>query len=124
MTAADVSWWKGSLEVGMYYKARNTSPDNKDSIDYGRFSVVCSNGITLEQGHREVRVHGTNIPASAVYTLPPAASIDTIMVFYSAKKYGKKAGMKILKNERFSLLYSDGSTDTLLTVTGNDSRIR
>ena len=118
MNDATVSWWKGSLEIGVYYRAKNTSAAARDSLDYGRFSVVGSNGTKFYQAHKA--------GGGTVHTYAPAASLDTAFLFVSADKYPKREGMEILKNERFFLLYSHGgaAADTLLSVTGDDGRIR
>jgi hypothetical protein len=124
MKYANVSWWKGSLEVGVDYRAKNTSPDQSDSIDYNRFSVVCSNGIKFHQAKKEVTVNGTATGYPGMYSFAPGATLDTVFLFYSVGKYSKKEGMNVLKHERLFLRYSDGTMDTLLSVVASDSKIR
>lgn len=120
---ADVSWWKGSVGIAVDYHVKNTSPDERDSIDYSRFSVVCSNGMELPQGRGQVRVHGVTTLASTVKSFAPGASLDTLFTFYT-RKFSKKAAMQLFQHERFFLRYTDGNIDTLLSVVADDSRIR
>ncbi|HWB92278.1 MAG TPA: hypothetical protein VG605_10510 [Puia sp.] len=120
MNGATVGWWKGSLGISIYYRGRNTSGAVGDSIDYSRFSVVSSNGIKFYQAGRKT---GAGAYAG-VYTYAAGAAVDTSITFYSVDKYPKARGMEILKHERFFLVYADGRMDTLVTVMGDDSRMR
>jgi hypothetical protein len=124
MTAANMSWWKGSLEIGVYYSGKNTSMTLADSIDYNRFSVVCSNGVKFYRTRREIKVKGVSLISPAVYTIPAGKAIDSIFLFVSVDKYSKKRGMEVLKGERFFFLDSHGRTDTLFTVISADSKIK
>lgn len=120
MNAATVGWWKGSLGITLYYRGKNTSGAVGDSIDYRRFSVVGSNGAKFYQAGR--KAGAAEYPA--VYTYAAGAAVDTSITFYSVDNYSKARGMEILKNQRFFLVYADGRVDTLVTVIGDDSRMR
>jgi hypothetical protein len=117
MTGANVGWWKGTLDIGIYYTRKNTSIKSVDPLDYSCFSVVSSNGIKFHQTHSKDKIYGAA-------TIPPGETIDSIFVFYTAEKYSKKEALKILRNERFFFLYSHGSTDTLFTVVAADNKIK
>lgn len=124
MKNANVSWWKGSVDIGIYYRVKNTSPDQRDSIDFSRFSAICSNGLQLVQGIAHTRSHGVTTFSPTVRSLAPGESVDSIFVFFTANNYSRKVAMELFKKERFFMRYSDELMDTLLSVTANDSKIR
>jgi hypothetical protein len=123
MKAADLSWWKGSMELNVFYTVKNTSLKRLDSLNYNRFSVVSSSGITFHQTHREIKVNGVSSTSPGIYGIAADRTIDSTLLFYTTEKYSKKGGMKILKSDRFFFLYSHGITDTLFTVIAADPRI-